>query len=424
MTASLAEANKATVTVIGAGIVGLCTARALLARGFDVSVVDPNLPGSGCSFGNAGVFAVWSCAPLSLPGEWKLAPKWLLSRHGPLSIDWRRLPVLTPWLLQFVRAGRADKIAELSDAMFALYNSGFDHYQEILRGTGDEALIRDACYVHAFRDPVNADLNQLSYRLKRERGAPMRIIDAGALRELEPALSHEYRAAILIEKQGRTLNPARLCEVIAREIRTAGGRFVRQRAESLHPDADGCRIQLQGETLRAQRVVVAAGAWSRRLIAPLGARIPLESGRGYHLMYDREGVDLNNSVTDPEQHLAASAMEGGVRVSGMMEFAGLEAPPFKRHFRVIDRLARQMLPGIVGEPTSEWVGHRPATPDTLPVIGPLPGHPSVLLAFGHGQLGLTGAPMTGRIVAALASGDRLNMDLQPYRAERFLKQIT
>ena len=419
MTVSSAEA-KSHIVVIGAGIVGLCAARELLARRFKISVVDPNPPGGGCSFGNAGVFAVWSCAPLSLPGEWKLAPAWLFSRNGPLSIHWRRLPALTPWLLRFVRAGRADRVAEISGAMFALYNSGLDLYREILRGIGHEDLVRDSCYVYAYRDPKRADLNQTANRIKRERGAPMRIIGSGELHEMEPALSHEYRAAIVTERQGRTLNPARLCEVIANEVRIAGGHFLRQQVRALRPHGDkGCDIQIDGEVLRAARVVVAAGAWSHKLIAPLGVHVPLEAGRGYHLMYDGDGARLNNSVTDPELHIAASSIEGGLRISGMMEFAGLEAPPFERNFRTLDRLARRLIPDLGGQPTSEWVGHRPTTPDTLPVIGPLPNHPSILLAFGHGQLGLTGAPLTGRIIGALAAGESLNIDLTPYRADRF-----
>lgn len=420
MTASLTEATKNGTAVIGAGIVGLCAARELLARGLRVTVIDPQPPGSACSFGNAGVLAVWSCAPLSLPGEWKLAPVWLFSRNGPLSIHWRRLPVLAPWLVRFIRAGQKDRIAGLADAMFALNHSGVDLYREILRGTGHEGLIRGACYVYAYRDPKRADLDETANRLKRERGAPMRVIDAGELRELEPALSCDYRAAIVVEKQGRTLNPARLCEVIAAEIRSAGGHFLRQKVCALTPGPDGgCDVRLEGETLCVARAVVAAGAWSRQLIEPLGVRIPLEAGRGYHLMYDGDGIRLNNSVTDPEMHIAASTLEGGLRISGMMELAGLEAPPLKRRFRTLDRLARKLIPDLDGAPASEWMGHRPATPDTLPVIGALPGHPSILLAFGHGQLGLTGAPMTGHIIGALASGDRLNLDVRPYAAERF-----
>ena len=408
------------IAVIGAGIVGLCAARELLARGFNVSVIDPQPPGSACSYGNAGVLAVWSCAPLSLPGEWKLAPGWLLSRKGPLSIHWRYLPALTPWLVRFVRAGRADKIAGLAGAMHALNNDSVDRYRALLHGTGHEELIADSRYVYAFRNARHADMDQPSFRLKRERGAPMRIIEAGELRDMEPALSPDYRAAIVIEKQGRTVNPARLCEVIAGEIRIAGGHFVRQRVRALRPDGgNGCDIQLDGEVLRANRVVVAAGAWSHRLLEPLGVRVPLEAGRGYHLMYNSDSVHLNNSVTDPELHIAASSMDGGIRISGMMEFAGLEAPPFKRHFRTLNDLARQFIPDLRAQPLSEWMGHRPATPDTLPVIGALPNHPSVLLAFGHGQLGLTGAPMTGRIIAAMAADEPLTINLEPYRVGRF-----
>jgi D-amino-acid dehydrogenase len=417
MTASAADEK---IVVIGAGIVGLCSAYYLQERGFQVDIVDPRPPGTACSFGNAGVLASWSCAPMSLPGEWRYVPRWLLRPEGPLAIDWRYLPAVTPWLLRFLRAGKKSKIAQISDAMFVLVNSSMDLYRELLRTTGEEALIRESCYVHAYRDPRAADLNGLDYRLCAERGASLRRLDARELHELEPALSADFKAAILVENQGRTLNPARLCQVIEKQIRRRGGGFVQETVTGLTPAGDNaCTVQLNGRKLTAKGVVVAAGARSHQLLDPLGVRVPLESGRGYHVMFDKPEFELSNSVVDHDLHITASSMETGLRVSAMMEFAGLTAEPVKKRYSVIAALARSMFPGITGEPASEWMGHRPVTPDSLPIIGELPGHPCVLLAFGHGQLGLTGAPMTGRIIAALASGKPLNIDTRPYRVERF-----
>lgn len=406
--------------MIGAGIVGLCSARYLLDRDFEVVVFDPHEPGSGCSFGNAGVLSAWSCVPLSMPGEWKLASRWLLDPLGPLSIRWRYLPLITPWLLKFVRAGRRARIAALSDAMFALNNPCVEHFRQLLRGSGHEDLIRDSAYVHLYRDPKNADVDLPAYRLRRQHGASVRVLSAGDLGEIEPAVSKEYRAGLMIENQGRTINPARLCRVIAEDVRRRGGTIIQAKVRALKPrDGDGVALDLGGESRVVDNVVVAAGAWSSQLVEPLGLRIPLESGRGYHLMYANSGIELNNSVVDNDFHFAASSMETGLRISGMMEFAGLDAPESERRYSILAKLARRMVPDLDGDPCDRWMGHRPVVPDTLPVIGPLPRHPAILLAFGHGQLGLTGAPMTGRIVAALAAGEKPNIDLRPYRPERF-----
>ncbi len=423
MTASSTDGGESTgprVAVIGAGIVGLCCARYLLDRGLEVEVLDPREPGTACSFGNAGVLAAWSCVPLSMPGEWILAPKWLLDPMGPLSIRWRYLPVVTPWLLKFVRAGRSDRIAALSDAMFVLNNPCVEHYRELLRGTGHEDLIRDSAYVHLYRDPKNADAEAPSYLLRRNHGASVRVLDAAELREIEPAVSSEYRAGLLIENQGRTTNPERLCRVIAEDVRHRGGHFARANVRTLRPrDGDGVVLEVEGESRVFDKVVVAAGAWSKSLLEPLGSRIPLESGRGYHVIFANSGIALNNSVTDNDLHFAVSSMESGLRISGMMEFAGVDVAETPHRYRILTKLAKRMFPDLNGDPDERWMGHRPVIPDTLPVIGALADHPSILLAFGHGQLGLTGAPMTGRIIAALAAGERSNIDLAPYRPERF-----
>jgi D-amino-acid dehydrogenase len=409
------------VAVIGAGIVGLCSARYLLDRGFEVEVFESREASAACSFGNAGVLSSWSCVPLSMPGEWKLVPKWLLDPLGPLSLRWSYLPLVTPWLLKFLRAGQRDRIDALSDAMFVLNNPCVEHYRELLRGSGHEDLIRDSASVHVYRNPKNASIDAPAYRLRRRQGARVRLLDAGDIGDIEPAISREYRAGIMIENQGRTTNPARLCRVIAENVRRRGGSITRAEVRALKPrDSDGVALELGGETRVADKVVVAAGAWSKQLVKPLGLRVPLESGRGYHIMFNDSGVVLNNSVVDDDLHFAASSMETGLRITGMMEFAGLDAPETQRRYSMLAKLAARMVPDLEGTEHDRWMGHRPVIPDTLPVIGSLPGQPSVLLAFGHGQLGLTGAPMTGRIVAALAARERPNIDLAPYRPERFV----
>lgn len=420
MTASLTEATNNGTAVIGAGIVGLCCARYLLDRGFKVEVIDPREPGTACSYGNAGVLAAWSCAPLSLPGEWRRAPKRLLEPSGPLSIHWRHVPAVTPWLIRFLRAGSRKRIDALSDAMFRINNPCVDLYRELLRDIGNDELIRASCYVYAHRKPEDASLDTLAYRLRRAHGARLRTIDMGELHALEPSLSPEFHAAVLLENQGRTVNPARLCKVIADHLGRRGAGFTRSSVHAVTPGEDGrVTLQLEGNTRIFDRVVLAAGAWSARLIEPLGVSVPLQSGRGYHVMFPDSRVTLNNSVVDEDFHVAASSMETGIRVSGVLEFAGLETPAFERRYRMLARLARRMFPDLHDDPGECWMGHRPMTPDSLPVIGALPDHPSILLAFGHGQLGLTGAPMTARIIAALASGERLNVDVAPYRVERF-----
>ncbi|MHA1165770.1 MAG: NAD(P)/FAD-dependent oxidoreductase, partial [Alphaproteobacteria bacterium] len=166
-------------------------------------------------------------------------------------------------------------------------------------------------------------------------------------------------------------------------------------------------------------VVLAAGAWSARLLEPLGVHVPLEAERGYHLVFKDPGLSLTHSIMDAERKFVTSSMEMGVRSAGTVEFAGLDAAPDYARARVFERHSKELLPNLNTEVTEEWMGVRPSLPDTLPVIGAVPGHPRIICAFGHGHLGLTGAPMTGRMVTALVADEPLNMDMTPYRFDRF-----
>ena len=165
--------------------------------------------------------------------------------------------------------------------------------------------------------------------------------------------------------------------------------------------------------------MVAAGAWSARLAAQIGVKIPLEAERGYHVTFAEPGIALQNTVAEAGRMFIATAMEPGLRVAGTAEFAGIEAAPNWRRARVLGRMVKELFPRLDTARPSEWMGRRPALPDTLPVIGPAPTNPKVFFAFGHGHTGLTAAPMTARIVAGMVVGEPLNLDVKPYRATRF-----
>ena len=410
------------VTVLGAGIVGICTALFLRQRGVSVQLLDREPPGEGCSRGNAGVLSSWSCEPMSRPETWRLIPRWALDPLGPMALKLGYLPRLVPWLLRFARAGRSVKqIRALSDAMFTLNQSTVELYRKLLAGTGREDLVRDSDYIFVSRRRGAFDLGALGWRLRSERGAPIETLTGDKARAIEPALSSEYVCGLRIRSQGRTTNPGRLAQVLAERALSEGVTFRQATVHALRPDQDGgTQLETDDGILDATRLVIAAGAWSARLVRGLGIRIPLEGERGYHMQFADPGIELHNSVNDYDRQFVASSMEEGVRLAGTSEFNGLEAPPDWRRAELLGRLAKKMLPDLRVERGRRWMGHRPASPDSVPFIGPVPGHPGVYLACGHGHLGLTGAPMTGQIVAGLVTGERMNVDVSPYRLDRFV----
>ncbi len=407
-------------TVVGAGIVGICCTLSLLEKGETVTVIDRAGPAEGASGGNAGVISPWSCVPQSMPGLWRSVPKWLMMRDGPVSISWTYLPTLLPWTWKFFQAGRADRVAAIADAMHALNRPNVEIYRHHLAGTGREDLLKESFYIHAQRDASGADLDGFAWRLRARHGAALEVVDGPSLRDIEPALSTDYKAAVLIKDQARALDPGTMGRVLAEKARTMGARFVTASVDHIAPAGDGSwQLRCDRGTMSANTLVVAAGAWSARLMKPLGTDLPLEAERGYHLEFADPGVTLRHSVMDVDAKFVASSMANGLRAAGTAEFAGLDAPANYRRAAMLKRLTKRMVPGLNTAETREWMGTRPSFPDSLPAIGPVPGHCNLFAAFGHSHYGLGMAPATGRIVADLVAGAPNGIDVVPYRLDRF-----
>ncbi len=417
---SKSPGTPARVIVIGAGIVGVCCALELRKKGFDVTILDRVAPGESCSFGNAGVLAAWACVPASMPGTLGQVPRWLLDPDGPLAIRPWHLPRLAPWLVRFLRAGRAARIPAIADALLAVNGPTVALYKALAKEAGAPELIRESAYIHVSRDPQGFDLDAPDWRLRKERGATLTPLAGGELRELEPALDPAYRSGVMVAPQGYTTNPGRLVKVLAEYFQRLGGEVRQAEVLGLSPQPSGpVRLETTAGEFAADRLVVAAGAWSAKLAAWIGVKIPLEAERGYHVTFAEPGIELRHMVTEAKRMFIATSMEPGLRVAGTAEFAGLDAAPNWRRARVLAGLAKRLFPGLDTARPSEWMGQRPALPDSLPVIGPAPTAPDVVFAFGHGHTGLTAAPMTARIVAGMVAGEPLNLDVRPYRVERF-----
>ncbi len=411
--------TAARVIVIGAGIVGVCCALELRKKGLVVTVVDRVAPGEACSFGNAGVLAAWACVPMSMPGTLGQVPRWLLDPEGPLAIRPRYLPRLAPWLWRFLRAGRAARIPAIADALLALNGPTVTLYKALAKEAGAPELIRESAYLHVSRDSRGFDLDGPDWRLRRERGATFTVLKDGEIRELEPALDPAYRTGVTIEPQGHTTNPGRLVKVLAEYFQRLGGEVCQAEVLRIRPESSGVRLETTQGELAADRLVIAAGAWSAKLAAQIGVKVPLETERGYHVTFAEPGLELRTTVTEAKGVFIATSMELGLRVAGTVEFAGLDAAPNWHRARVLTAPAKRLFPGLNTSRPREWMGHRPSLPDSLPVIGPAPGTRHVVFAFGHGHTGLTGAPMTARIVAGMVASEPLNLDVSPYRADRF-----
>ncbi len=409
------------VAVVGAGIVGICIAIELQKRGSRVTLVDRLEPAMGCSFGNAGILASMAVVPVGLPGFERQLPRMLLDPDSPLVLRWASLPHTLPWLLQFRRAATLRQLPFTADAMKALYGSSVELHRALARAAGVPELVQGTPGLYVQRDAHALDVvNGLAWRLRRERGAEIEVLDAAALRDAEPELSTDYTRAVRMAPIGYTTNPLRLAQAYAAMFVRQGGQFVRADVQRLRPL--GARVAVESPSARidTDTVVVAAGAWSRALIDPLGLELPLIAERGYHMSYAEPGIQLRHVVSEMQLHFAVTPMETGLRIAGTEEIGLADDPPSWRRAQILEKQARRMFPNARLDKGTRWMGPRPGMPDSLPAIGALPGHPNVFVAAGHGHLGLTGAPRTGRIVAALVSGEQPEISLSAYAPDRFV----
>lgn len=408
------------VAVIGAGVVGLACGAQLQMRGHDVSIIDPRFPGEYCSFGNAGCFSRASFVPLGVPGMWRKVPGWLLDPDGPLSIPLQYAPRAAPWVWRLLRASSIENVRRIADAMRPLMDASIEKWRPLAQWAGVPELVQQRGYAWAYESEAAFEGDAFGRRLRAERGVELEIVRGAAIRELEPSVSPSVTHLVVMPQQGHCPNPLRLSQALAERLRAGGARFVPQEAVDFRSrDGRVTHVLHRGGDCEADAVVIAAGAHSAKLAAKLGTRVPLESERGYHVMLQSPSVEPRMPIMSGEGKFFATAMEGGLRVAGTVELAGVAAPPNYARADALARSVRRLFPALTYGKVDRWMGHRPSLPDSKPVIGRSPRLPNVFFAFGHGHVGLTGAAPTGEIVADLVEGREPYLDVRPFAAERF-----
>lgn len=405
--------------VVGAGVIGTAVAERLQHEGAQVLLLDRSGPGEACSSGNAGHFATDVVLPLANMQTITGLPKMLLDPTGPLSLRWGYLPRMMPWLLRFVLAALPANAKSSATALRALNSHSIASFDRLLSRTGLASFMVKRGALTVYEAAAAQQAHRATVALLRDYGVVVESLNAQELHELEPALGTALAGGLLFPNTAHTINPLALTQALARSFCAAGGHFEQSGVTALTPEPGSVRVHTNAGELLAQRVVVAAGAWSGKLLARLGLSVPLDTERGYHLMLPTPGVALSRPVTSHERSFVMTPMEHGLRLAGTVELAGLNARADYRRAQVLFDHARVLLPGLVRGDASQWMGMRPSLPDSLPVIGAAPGDPRLLFAFGHQHLGLTQAAITAELIAGLVAGRAPIIDLAPYRVERF-----
>lgn len=408
------------IVVIGAGIVGVCAALWLQRDGHRVMLLDRKGPGEGASYGNASVYAIESVLPVALPGIVGRVPGMLADPLGPLAIRWGYLPRLMPWLLRFVAASRPARVEAITRDLAALLDGCLADYEPLLAEAGlSETVVRRG-WIGAYLDPAKLEGGRAAAASQRAHGVDVEELSVEALRQMEPALSHSLAGGFYYPGVAHSLDPYRTVTGLAESFVAGGGEMCRQEVRRLVADGAGVTaVETDQGRHDCDGVVVAAGAWSRRLAVEAGCAVPLDTERGYHLTIPQPGITLSRPVYSTEFGMACTPIAEGLRLGGTVELGGLEAPPNWRRAEVLAERGRQLFPELSVEGASRWMGFRPSMPDSLPVIGPSPKLPNAVLAFGHGHLGLTLGARTGRLVADFVAGRKPFLEAAPYAADRF-----
>jgi D-amino-acid dehydrogenase len=408
------------ITIIGAGIVGVATAAYLKRDGHEVTLMDMRPPGEYCSFGNAGILSPGSCVPLATPGIHRKVPGYLADPLGPLTIDWAYLPKAMPWFLRFLAASNPQRVEKIADALRALLGQTFDAYAPIAQHAAASDLIRRTGYVVTY-DKREAFLGDaIAWRLRRERGVVVEEIDDAGIKSLVPQLTGQYEVGLYLPEQGFVANPERLTKTLATQFQRDGGVFLQNEVRDIEIGTRGPRALLTASgRVPVETLVVCAGSHSNTFTARLGDRVPLEAERGYHVTYSDPRYTLPMPVFMPEHKFFITPMEMGLRIAGQSEFAGINAEPNLARADILAKHMQRVFPDLSAVDSTQWMGRRPSMPDSLPVISRSTKFADVYYAFGHGHVGLCGAAPTGRLIADLVARREPNIDVTPYRVDRF-----
>lgn len=409
------------IAVVGAGIVGVSTALWLKRDGHDVTLFDRISPGDTAqtSYGNAGLLARSSIIPVPVPGLIKAVPKMLLSKDGPLFLKWGYLPKLLPWLIPFLRGANESSVRHTATALADILGDSVDQHAAIARGTEAEKYITTGRYTFLYRDRAYFAKDALGFSIRAEHGFTWDELDRDALQQIDPHLGPDYSFGAAVHDHGWITNPGAYVAALFEAFRALGGEFKQSEVDDIQSTETATQVSANGETAVYDRLVLASGAWSRRLAERLGHHVALETERGYHIMMKDPSIRPPNPYMIGDGKFALTPMEQGVRAAGLVEFGGLDAKPSTKPLGLFRRTLRRVYPDLVWKDEDTWMGHRPSTSDSLPLIGESTKAKRIYFAFGAQHVGLTSGPKTGRLIADLIGNRHPNIDLSPFATDRF-----
>ncbi len=405
------------VAVVGAGIIGVCIAHFLRKNGHEVILYDQNEPGTQTSFGNAGLFANNECVTVNSPHLWKKLPSMLLSKNSPLVIDWFYVFKHLPWMVRFLRNCTTSRVEHIAKSLSSFSSHAKFAYEEIFNEMDLSEYIVQEEPIYLYESKELFEKKQYAFNLRKKNNVHFDVINKEDIAKMEPSLAPIYYKGMILKGESFTKSPLQITLKIFDDFINNGGHFVLSKIDSIIRKGDFLFLKYKKQEYQFDKIVVAAGAWSNFLAKTIGDNFPLDTERGYHIIFENNNNLLTRPVGWAKTGFYMTPMEDGIRAAGTVEIAGLIKPMNKNILAMIETTARSILPKL-GKVKSQWMGFRPTLPDSLPVIGESRKCKNVYYAFGHQHLGLSLAAVTGKVMRSLIENQPTNINidsLSPYR---------
>ena len=385
------------IGIVGAGIQGVCSALFLQKKGYEVTLFDRDEPGSSsASYGNAGHFSPYASIPLNRPDILLDIPAMLFSSTGPLALKWNYVLKMIPWFLKFLKNCSTKNMMHTAKYMHQILDIALPAYDELFEEIDLSGLVENKGIMYIWNDQ-NLKSRELEINIRNEIGAEQQLLNQKEIHDLEPNIKKIYHAGVFYKKARHARNPKKILLKLFDLFLKKDGKFLKLNIKNLEFDGEKPILKSDAQTFIFDRIVIACGAFSKKLTDKLDEKIPLDTERGYHIHFKNCDHLISRPVVFTNRGFGMTPMEQKLRVVGTVEFGGLENPLSKGRIKNLVNNAKYMLDGLP-EHEDEWLGFRPTLPDYLPVIGPSKNYKNVFYSFGHHHLGWTLGAISGKII--------------------------
>ena len=412
--------RKERVAIIGAGIQGVCTALFLQKKGFNVTLFDRDEPGNAASYGNAGHFSPYASLQLNRTDVLSDVPSMLLSSRGPLALKWNYVPKMIPWFTKFILNTTKSKMMHTAKYMHQILDLSLNAFDELFEDVDLDGLVVNKGIIYVW-EKKGLKSRDLEINIRTELGIVQQILTPKEIHDLEPNIKKFYHGGVLYKNARHARNPKKILIKLFEKFINNGGKFLKLNINYLDFDDKKPVLRSDAQRFLYDKLIIACGAFSKRLTDQLHEKIPLDTERGYHVHFKNHEKLLSRPVVWSDRGFGVTPMEQGLRVVGTVEFGGLNNPLSKSRVKNLILNAKDMIDGISKDEDheDEWLGFRSTLPDFLPVIGPSKNYENVYYSFGHHHLGWTLGAISGKIISTMIANEKTNLDLQPYSSVRF-----